>query len=234
MDKFEKLKEPFPESSVSWRVGSTNSDKSKGIALAYIDARDVMKRLDEVFGPTNWQDAYTETQKGRLLCTLSLRIESGEWVSKSDGAGDTDVEGEKGAISDAFKRAAVKWGIGRYLYDLGNEWVTIEPRGKSYAIKTPPKLPAWALPKNAPVSIKPAKTDIKPSSGVAESLPLDQRHAMEKLADEVMAFCREGDFTGAVNHINAYDLSVEEKTFMWGLLPSDFRNKLKQTVKGAK
>jgi hypothetical protein len=48
------------------------------------------------------------------------------WVRKSDGAGETQVEGEKGAISDALKRAAVKWGIGRYLYDLDSPWVPCE------------------------------------------------------------------------------------------------------------
>lgn len=58
-----------------------------------------------------------------------------EWVTKADGAGDSDVEAEKGAISDALKRAAVKWGIGRYLYDLGNIWVDTEPAGRSVRIK---------------------------------------------------------------------------------------------------
>jgi hypothetical protein len=85
----------------------------------------VQDRLDAVCGPANWQDSYTETLKGRLLCTLTIRID-GEWISKSDGAGDTDVEGEKGAISDAIKRAGVKWGIGRYLYDIGNVWAPCE------------------------------------------------------------------------------------------------------------
>jgi len=57
-----------------------------------------------------------------------------EWIWKADGAGDTDVEAEKGAISDAFKRAAVKWGVGRYLYDLDSPWVALEPSGRSFKI----------------------------------------------------------------------------------------------------
>ena len=44
------LKEPFDPRIVSWRVGSTSKDKTKAMALAYIDARDVMKRLDDVMG----------------------------------------------------------------------------------------------------------------------------------------------------------------------------------------
>jgi hypothetical protein len=55
-------------------------------------------------------------------------------VVKSNGAGDTDVEGPKGALSDAFKRAAVLWGIGRYLYSLDSPWVALEARGRSYVI----------------------------------------------------------------------------------------------------
>ena len=58
----------------------------------------------------------------------------GGWVAKADGAGDTAHEAEKGGISDAFKRAAVQWGVGRYLYRLESPWVAIEPAGKSYKI----------------------------------------------------------------------------------------------------
>lgn len=140
----DKLAEPFPDSAISWRVGSTNIDKKtgqprgekkpSGIALAYIDARDVQNRLDAVCGVANWSDKYIETEKGRVICTLALRID-GEWVSKSDGAGDSDVESEKGAISDALKRAAVKWGIGRYLYDMESPWVELEARGNSWIMK---------------------------------------------------------------------------------------------------
>lgn len=125
MDLFQQLTAPFPPDAVSWRAQSVTRDGNKAMALAYIDARDVMERLDSVVGPANWQDTYAETPKGRLICTLSLRIDS-EWISKSDGAGDTDVEGDKGAISDSLKRAAVKWGIGRYLYDVKSPWAECE------------------------------------------------------------------------------------------------------------
>jgi hypothetical protein len=111
------LAAPFPREAISWRAQKLTANKDKALALAYIDARDVMRRLDTVCGPENWSDSYAETPRGRVICTLSIRI-NGEWISKSDGAGDTDVEGEKGGLSDAFKRAAVKWGIGRYLYEV--------------------------------------------------------------------------------------------------------------------
>jgi hypothetical protein len=132
-DLLAALAAPFDPEIISWRVGSTTGDKKKGMALGYIDARDVMERLDTVVGPANWQDRY-EFHGPRTVCYLSLRID-GEWITKADGAGDSDVESEKGAISDALKRAAVKWGIGRYLYDLSSPWVEIEGQGRSYRIK---------------------------------------------------------------------------------------------------
>lgn len=122
------LSAPFPPEAISWRaqsVSNKNQDAPKAMALAYIDARDVMNRLDQVCGADGWEDAYTETPLGRVICTIRIRC-GDTWVSKSDGAGKTDVEGDKGGISDAFKRAAVKWGIGRYLYDMPTPWVACE------------------------------------------------------------------------------------------------------------
>lgn len=130
---FDALKAPFNPALVSWRIGPTNQDKTSGIALAYIDARDVMERLDEVCGPESWQCKYTHAT-GKTVCDIGIRV-NGEWVWKADGAGDTDMEAEKGALSDAFKRAAVRWGIGRYLYSLPSPWVEIEQKGRSSIIK---------------------------------------------------------------------------------------------------
>jgi hypothetical protein len=154
------LLEPLPEKDIYWRVGSTTKDKSRGLALAYMDARGVMRRLDEVFGVHGWQDAYEETPSGRIICSLVCLFDGP--VTKSDGAGATDIEGEKGAISDAFKRAAVKFGIGRYLYDLPAVWVPIEPFGRSYRIVPgeEPELPEWARPAGAKPKAKQKKASM--------------------------------------------------------------------------
>jgi hypothetical protein len=127
---FERLAAPFPVELVSWRVGQTNERKKKpedplrGKALAYLDARDVMMRLDEVCGPAGWQRAYPHAN-GKTVCSIGIKV-GDEWVWKADGAGDTDIEAEKGALSDAFKRAAVSWGIGRYLYGIPSPWVALD------------------------------------------------------------------------------------------------------------
>ena len=102
------LKRPFK--NVKWRKGYKN-----GKDLVYIDARDVMDRLDTVFGIDGWQTKY-EYLGGRMICNLSVQFND-TWITKSDGAGDSNIEGEKGGISDSLKRAAVLLGIGRYLYN---------------------------------------------------------------------------------------------------------------------
>lgn len=139
---FDALAEPFPADAVSWRVGTVSKkdeNNPKGMALAYLDARDVMDRLDLVCGPAGWQCRYSHAN-GKTVCDIGIRVQreptdAAEWVWKADGAGDTDVEAEKGALSDAFKRAAVRWGIGRYLYGLPSPWVAVEPFGRSFRIK---------------------------------------------------------------------------------------------------
>jgi hypothetical protein len=90
----------------------------------------------------------------------------GTWVTKIDGAEPTQIESIKGAYSDSFKRAAVKWGIGRYLYRLPLVWVPIQSKGQIYVSSkgttgyaTPPELPQWALPvtyQAKPPSVAPA------------------------------------------------------------------------------
>jgi len=137
----EQLKQPFDPKAISWRVGATTKDKSKGIALAYLNARDVMKRLDDVCGD-GWQVEYPFEG----CCRIGIKIND-EWLWRSNGAGATDIEGEKGQFSDAFKRAAVLWGVGRYLYYLPNEWVPLRAQGRSHVIAQTPNLPKWAIPK---------------------------------------------------------------------------------------
>lgn len=162
------LAEPFAPEQIHWRVGATTGDKSKGIALAYIDARDVMDRLDAVAGPENWADRYPFAG----CCEIGIYCgDERGWVWKANGAGATDVEAEKGQYSDAFKRAAVMWGIGRYLYALPNTWVPLTQKGRSHVIApgAEPKLPAWALPgtKKAP----PKETPQQPAQDRETSRP---------------------------------------------------------------
>ena len=144
-DIFARLAAPFHPDDIEWRAGATNSDKNKALALAYITSRAVMERLDEVMRPENWKDEYAPGPDGGVICGLSLRIHD-EWITKWDGAENTEFEAIKGGLSDAFKRAGYKWGIGRYLYRLESHWVPCEVHGKTIVLKSIPPLPSWALP----------------------------------------------------------------------------------------
>jgi len=113
---FSALAADFHESEI-------RSRSQAGRTFRYITARIAMNRLDEVLGGSNWKDEYTETEKG-LKCRLWFRIPgTEEWLWKEDGgaaAGMQDSDNdEKSAYSDAFKRAAVKLGVGRFLYNDG-------------------------------------------------------------------------------------------------------------------
>lgn len=131
---FDALCSPFAAEEIEWRVGSTTQAKDKGMALAYLNARAVMDRLDSVCGPENWQCNYSAAPGNSIICNIGVRMPAGDWIWKADGAGATDVEGEKGMMSDAIKRAAVRWGVGRYLYELDSPWVALEAAGRSYKI----------------------------------------------------------------------------------------------------
>jgi hypothetical protein len=102
------------------------------MALAYLDARDVMDRLDAVCDPGGWQSEHYAAGGGRLACKIGIKVDD-EWIWKSDGAGESQFEAEKGAFSGALKRAAVCWGIGRYLYDMPAPWVPCEERNGKFS-----------------------------------------------------------------------------------------------------
>ncbi len=130
------LANPFPASDVEWRIQVTNGEKTSGLAVPYIDSRAIQNRLDAVVGTFNWQNTFIPWQNNAQLCGISLYCEERkEWITKYDGSPNSDIEAVKGGLSDACKRAAVQWGIGRYLYGMDGVWVNIERRGGSYAIK---------------------------------------------------------------------------------------------------
>jgi hypothetical protein len=108
-----KLQDLKKEITFKWRVQSANQYGAS--CVAYIDARQVQDLLDEVCGQENWQCKYSE-QKGNLFCEIGILSPQSVWIWKSDCGTESQVEKQKGEASDAFKRAAVMWGIGRFLY----------------------------------------------------------------------------------------------------------------------
>ena len=159
---FKKLREPFMPFDVEWRIQQAGQSNGKIWAkvLCYVTNRAIMDRLDEVAGPGNWQNHFNAAPGGGVMCGISIKI-GGEWVTKWDGADNTQVEAVKGGLSGSMKRAGVQWGIGRYLYKLEEGWAECFPdrssthkgsfkdkqSGKTvWFTWNPPALPQWALP----------------------------------------------------------------------------------------
>ena len=98
--------------------------KQNGVMLLlYKDARCDQNILDETVGPMNWQKSY-QLIDGQLFCTLQIwDTEKQMWISKQDVGIESATEAEKGRASDAQKRAAFAFGIGRELYTAPFIWI---------------------------------------------------------------------------------------------------------------
>lgn len=182
-----KLLDPFPAADIEWRISRAGEKDGKmwAIVLAYVTNRAIMERLDNVVGPGNWKNQFDKGPDGGVICGISIRMRrieeivsdaevytmkgksstitglNYEWVTKWDGAGNTDFEAIKGGLSGSMKRAAVQWGIGRYLYNLDETFVNHDADGdhrdyiitdkqkkaRKLMIWKSPELPEWALPK---------------------------------------------------------------------------------------
>lgn len=135
-----ELAKPFASEDLEWRLQQAFEDKGRGLAVPYVTNRAIQDRLDDVVGPDNWHNDFKpwhgSGKKDAQICGISIYFEGrGEWITKWDGAEDTDIEAIKGGLSDSMKRAAVQWGIGRVLYKMGVVWVNIEKRGRSWIIQ---------------------------------------------------------------------------------------------------
>lgn len=168
-----RLALPFHPSDIEWKPGATTRDKSKGLAMAYVDSRAVQQRFDDVCGPADWRNEFQEGPGGGVLCGISIRIDredgTAEWVTKWDGADNSQVEAVKGGLSGSMKRAAVQWGVGRYLYEIPSPWVRLDDRGR---FAETPKIPREYLPKSeGGAPNRPASDERTLSESPARSAP---------------------------------------------------------------
>lgn len=133
-----ELAMPFAPEDLEWRLQRVVEAKELGIAVPYVTNRAIMSRLDDVVGPENWYNDFKPWHgaggKEAQLCGISIRYGDG-FITKWDGAEDSDIEPVKGGLSDSMKRAAVQWGIGRVLYNMDVVFVDVEKRGKTWSIK---------------------------------------------------------------------------------------------------
>lgn len=123
-----RLSDFFSDADLEWKPITVSKKTGKALAAPYLTNRAIMDRLDDVCGPGNWCNRFAAGPGGGVLCGISIRVGE-EWVTKWDGAENTDVEAVKGGLSSSMRRAAVQWGIGRYLYQVPNQWVPVNERG---------------------------------------------------------------------------------------------------------
>ena len=137
-----KLNIPTPKDEIKYRPGGTFDMKNKNNEvvrhcrmLAYVDARYVQDKLDEIVGTANWSNKFHRDEKGILFCTITITFERKEGVidtiSKTDCGTESNVEQQKGEVSDSFKRCAVHYGLARDLYSLPDPFRYVaEMKGK--------------------------------------------------------------------------------------------------------
>lgn len=204
-DLTRRLAAPFDPADVKFKPQAVKGNRA--LAIAYADVRAVMDRLDEVIGAGNWSDDYRVLPDNSVVCRLTLAFPTADplknrRVRKTDVGSPSEQPDSgdrlKAAFSDALKRAAVKFGVGRYLYRLPQTWCDYDPVKKQFA--TPPRLPDWAAPKTergatgprAPEKQAPPTKTEPPKDAPPAAAPPAKRPVVNNIA-EFVAYVRNRD-----------------------------------------
>lgn len=163
----EAFAEPFSVMDVEWKPGALNKEKTKALALAYVDSRAYIQRLNSLTDG-NWSDDYQVIllpDRVAVICRLTIfnttRTGDGECLLTNVNGNDegyVEANAVTTASAQAFKRACVKFGLGAYLYNLPQKWCDYDARTRR--IVEPPDLPEWALPYSEKDAYKAAKTAV--------------------------------------------------------------------------
>jgi len=114
-----------------WKVKVTKGEFA--ICVPYIDARQVASRLNDVLGIGGWNDTLIETSGASLICEITIFVENKQ-ITRSNVGTPSEYAKEKGMASDALKRAASKFGVGEYLYNVQPvKMPKVSKNGKIYA-----------------------------------------------------------------------------------------------------
>lgn len=171
----EALSQPFPVEAIQWKPGATNKDKTRALALAYVDLRHYIDRLNEVVGP-EWSDDYQAQEGGQVVvCRLTLcgvaRSDVGEAPQSDENTATT-------ALAQAFKRACVKFGMGAYLYRLPRLWVEYDAQRKGFTAAAEAQLTQAISVGNGPMTIPAGPHAGKPLTWLLDN----DRAYLEKIA----------------------------------------------------
>jgi hypothetical protein len=182
---FAQLTEPFDPSEIKWRVTHTTQDRRRGAVIAFADPRAYTDRLNQIFSPTGWTRAYDVStvnavsrtkgdkviQTGKVLVTCTLTIHG---VGCHTGSGEEWADEQNAMTSaeaQAFKRACTCFGLGRYLYNFAEMWVSLNEHRQPLHV---PTLPQWALPKSIATAGN-NNSGGSPRSAAMQRGPIDQK-----------------------------------------------------------
>lgn len=181
---FRALAVPFDPAEIKWRVTHTNREGTRGAVIAYADPRAYTDRLNQLFTPTGWTRSFEVStlsaitrmkrdkliQTGKVLVTCTLTI-TGLGTQSDCGEEWADEENAMtSAQAQAFKRAASCYGLGRYLYNFREMWVSLDDHKQPVRI---PALPKWALP--AGKAAASAQLAPGPKPAAVQRGPIDQK-----------------------------------------------------------
>jgi hypothetical protein len=139
-----RLRGFFSEADLVWRAVQQAPDRKRALVVAHVREHAIMERLDAVCGPENWRNKFGRGPNGGAVCGLSIRV-NGEWIVKWDTleimpymkTGSRPIQqvvdaDQKPGIrrwGGGLRRAALLWGIGRYLSRIPNQWIPIDDNG---------------------------------------------------------------------------------------------------------
>jgi len=202
-EQIQALAAQFDAGEMKWKPQTVNGNRA--LVICYVDARVIMDRLDDVVGVDGWQDRYVCLPDGAVVCKLRVKL-GGRWITKEDVGGQSEQPDEgdrrKAAFSDALKRAAVKFGIGRYIYRLKPQWMDYDPQKRQ--IVGTPRLPGGPAPAQQAKQAAPAPQQAAPAKDKpAKAMPESGRELLARLeakekALEAAGLCEAGEL---VQHI---------------------------------
>ncbi|MDB4876182.1 MAG: Rad52/22 double-strand break repair protein [Gemmatimonadetes bacterium] len=134
VDAWTRLAAPLPAGVIFWRQdGRAVQRDGKYFArfVAYIEANTVRERLDGVV-PGEWDltlelmPTLTSDEPDETACSFKARLQILGVIREDVGTG----RDYKQAATDAFKRAAVRFGIAHELYSYEQNWVQVDGEGR--------------------------------------------------------------------------------------------------------
>ncbi len=216
-----RLAAPFAPDDVKWKPQMVTGNRA--LVIAYLDARAIQDRLDEVVGVAGWQDDYQCLPDGSVVCCLRVKFGE-EWITKHDVGGQSEQPDEgdrrKAAFSDALKRAAVKFGIGRYLYRLKPQWLDYDPQKKR--LVGTPRMPAASAPapaRSEPAPSSRAKADQAVKDATARSTGDAQKRQdwLTGLAKQLREARSPQALKDAGASLKQYEFAEKERAFLVGV-----------------